>query len=164
MTHAPTPPMLCARCRRPLDARARYEDGRLVGVDYLHPTIALPEDHLPQPISSGGPASAVTVCDFCAAPGATWQYPARSFPMAIQLAGPDGDSGITTHRSQGAWGACQRCHDAIEAGDWNAVTYRALRHYRASLRPHMEPGVRALWRAFQQHRTGPPTPRSTSSR
>ncbi len=157
--HAP-PPMLCARCRRPLDAGSRYEGGRLVGINYMHSAIALPEDHLPEPIPDDGPASAVTVCDFCAAPGATWDYPARSFAMAqVERLPPSGDPDTTTHRSQGAWGACQRCHDAIEAGDWNAVTYRALRHYRASLRTSMEPAVRALWRTFQRHRTDPPRPR-----
>ncbi len=48
----------------PLDARSRYEEGRLVGIDYTHPAIALPEDHLPEPTSGDGPASPVAVCDF----------------------------------------------------------------------------------------------------
>jgi hypothetical protein len=157
MSHNLPADMLCGRCRRPLDELKRYEGGRLVGIDYLHPAVALPEDHAPEPIPARGPASAVTACDFCATPGATWEYPARSFDTAevVRLLA-QGETDLTIHRSKGAWGACNRCHDAIEAGDWNKLMYRALRRHRASLRPSIEPRVRALWFAFERHRTGPP--------
>lgn len=57
--------------------------------------------------------------------------------MAIELAGPDDDTGTTTHRSQGAWGACQRCHAAIEAGDWTGVERDLVSGRIASLlHPH----------------------------
>ena len=157
MNDPPPPPMLCARCRRPLDGRRRYVGDRLVGVDYAHPAIVLPEDHAPEPIPNAGPLSAVTVCDFCAAPGATWKYPARSFDIAeVERLLPGGGTDTTTRRSDGAWGACDRCHDAIEAGDWDSIMDRAMRHHRASLRPTIEPAVCALWLAFERHRTGPP--------
>ncbi len=157
MNDPPPPPMLCARCRRPLDGRRRYMGDRLVGVDYTHPAIEFPEDHVPEPIPGEGPVSAVTVCDFCTAPGTTWEYPAVSFDVAeVERPLPGGGTDAITHRSDGAWGACDRCHDAIEASDWNSITYWALRHHRASLRPIIEPAVRALWRAFERHRSGPP--------
>jgi hypothetical protein len=157
MDDSPPPRMLCARCRRPLDRERRYEGATQVGVDYRHPPIALPEDHLPEPIPDDGPISAVTVCDFCATPGAAWEYPAHPFQTAevLRLL-PEGEiDTITRHSSDGAWGACERCHDDIERGDWNRVVYRALRGERASLRPVLEPTWRTLWRAFETHRCGP---------
>jgi hypothetical protein len=157
MQDPPSPRMLCARCRRPLDWKPRYEGDTLVGFDYRHPPIALPEDHPPEPIPDQGPVSAVTVCDFCATPGTPWEYPAHPFETAgvLRLLA-DGEIDTTIHRSAGAWGACEQCHDDIEHGDWNRVAYRALRRQRASLRPALEPAWRALWRAFEEHRCGPP--------
>ncbi len=103
--HAP-PPMLCARCRRPLDAGSRYEGGRLVGINYMHSAIALPEDHLPEPIPDDGPASAVTVCDFCAAPGATWDsHPAVTpTPPRTVPKGPGAHASAATMPSRLATG------------------------------------------------------------
>ncbi len=126
----------------PLDARSRYEEGRLVGIDYTHPAIAaLPEDQLP----SRSPATGRRRRLRCATsalrrgpPGSTrrarspWPRSSGSF-LAVTPASP-----LTVPKGPGA--ACQRCHDAIEAGDWNSVTYCALCRYRASLRPIMEPG------------------------
>jgi hypothetical protein len=155
------PRMLCGRCRRPLDWQPYYEGGQRVGFAYSHPAIALPEDHAPEPIPEEGPVSAVTACDFCAAPGPSWEYPARPFTTTDVLQvtpGGELDAVFSSviYRSDDAWGACERCHDDIEAGRWNRVTYRALRRHRASLRAELEPTMRALWAVFEEHRSGPP--------
>jgi hypothetical protein len=54
------------------------------------------------------------VCDFCAMPSVSWQYPARSFDAMPGVFG-----------SLGEWGACETCHDLIERQNWTALAKRS---------------------------------------
>lgn len=63
----------------------------------------------------------VEVCDFCLIEGPTWDYPA-------------GEMEIVGHplinRSDDEWGACDECHDLIEAGNVNGLVYRMVYIHR----------------------------------
>ena len=61
------------------------------------------------------------ICDFCNGNPKElpieWSYDAR--PMTIDLGG-------LISASDDAWGACQKCHELIEARDWPALADRCI--------------------------------------
>ena len=88
-------------------------------------------------------------CDFCTAPDPPWTYPAEDFIIAM----PDGpDVG-----SEGGWGACEHCHDLIEADDRRGLLMRsALRfavRYQINFSAVVEP-IERNQQGFFDHRTG----------
>lgn len=150
------PATLCRQCRRPLDSVELYLDDKLVGYDYVHTALDVRGDgHEPDPILRADAAgSAVTVCDFCAAPGPRWTYGCLPFNYEGINAGSADD-----------WAACDRCHDLVEAGEWDELAERG----QAGMTFHtgitissrqlsfMRDKVRAMHQQFVAHRTGPAT-------
>lgn len=91
-------------------------------------------------------------CDFCHARLPEWRYPCESFTVTFR--------GHPMPGSTGAWLACQRCHELIQAEDWETLADRAVRGFEM-LPPQVVEEVRnaikRFHQAFNEHRTGPPT-------
>lgn len=148
-------PMKCAACGVGLDQREDWAGGVHVGTTYFHgidrgcrSMVLVPTDD--------DDLDRVGMCDFCSASGAPWTYPCDDFTSTVAVH-PDGSS--MSHGSVGAWGACDACHDLIEAGDFAGLAERALdalglavggAHAARALA-----GMRALHEGFRAHRRGP---------
>lgn len=98
------------------------------------------------------------VCDFC-----TGVPIVASFPCAaVMIATAD-----VTHVSRDPWGACQECHDLIDADDRHGLLDRSAASLEAANGPFDE-GTRVFMRntlegiqeQFFMGRIGPPTLRS----
>lgn len=91
-------------------------------------------------------------CDFCSEPNPGWCYPAQTFQ------GPT--IGKDLYVSVAEWGACDTCHDLIEANDREALVDRFLVRWEAKngQRPDhddLRALVLALHGQFWDNRTGP---------
>lgn len=96
-------------------------------------------------------------CDFCGDPHTVaWRYPCRDFAQSV--AGKD----HLRFASISYWGACDVCHDLVEAGHWDRLRRRSLRLFHAA-HPGLpseavvavEAELPTLWLRFQRHRSGP---------
>lgn len=98
------------------------------------------------------------VCDFCAAVDPTWTYPCHDFIVDFTIIGLPGD------RKVGAWGACDTCHDLIEADDWDGLREHCIAtepdHARVAAIPQgrflLDKMFDILWRQFRENRCGEP--------
>lgn len=99
------------------------------------------------------------VCDFCATPNPSWEYPAGpfvaptpSFPTPVDYASAD------------SWGACDKCHALIEADDIKGLVDRAMEHHPQvtllpkKMRPLLRDDIERFHRRFLAKRTGPARP------
>lgn len=160
MTHLGplAPATLCRTCRRPLDSVEKYSGETLVGWEYVHTLLDVQRgqaDHAPDPILRDDAAgSAVTVCDFCSAPGPRWTYGCLPFNYNGIPAGSDGD-----------WGACDSCRELIDADRWGDLADRSIEsmlfHSKGAAnrqqKEFMRRQVLAMHQQFATHRTGPAT-------
>lgn len=55
-------------------------------------------------------------CDFCSNEKVTWSYPCKSFTYIEGIIG-----------SEGAWAACDRCHNMIEKEMHQTLAYYAIK-------------------------------------
>lgn len=77
-------------------------------------------------------------CDFCSVrTPPTWLYPCEDFVMQ--------KLGSSDQVSTGAWMACERCGELIEAGNWEGLANRAVDEY---VKMKGTPVPRALRRAL----------------
>lgn len=100
------------------------------------------------------------VCDFCSTPfepgESCWTYPCDVFVYPFQS-----EPG-TLEWNSGPWSACKDCHGLIEAGDLKALSAYAVAREIAQdpdaeqFRTSLTAMIRALHRAFNEHRTGEP--------
>lgn len=159
--HPLAPATLCRTCRRPLDSIEFFDDDdRPIGFRYLHTALDVDRgnaDHEPDPILRDETiGSAVTVCDFCSAPGPRWTYGCEPFRYQGLDAGSADD-----------WAACDRCHELIAGCHWrrladrsmDSMAFRAPYPPSAPQRAAMRRHVMDMHQQFAQHRTGPPTSR-----
>lgn len=95
------------------------------------------------------------VCDFCLSPDPLWDYPAAEMEVLSSIC----------NRSDDEWGACQKCHEYLQAGDIEGlVCWSVEQQRRLSAEYDMPP--RTVHLAMQRYnilrfmdaRTGPPTP------
>lgn len=94
------------------------------------------------------------ICDFCSEPNPRWQYPASDFIMHVP--GPD------DYGSEGAWAACDACHDLIEAGDGDGLAKRSADKFARNTpgmpRSFLLSRIRELHEGFWSRRKGPAQP------
>lgn len=145
-----TPPrrMICRSCHRPLDALDAL-DGELTYVHAVIPEVVFGRCDKLDPIDVGDDVGdLIGVCDFCSVGLPRWNYPAADFELPTPPGVPFGSM------SQGAWGACDECHDLIEIGHWNDLANRSLDKWPPEARAKLRPWVTAMHKEFKAHRTG----------
>jgi hypothetical protein len=149
--------LMCQVCHRPLDVITDTE-GNLQ--DYWHASgISIGPEHDPVP-TPRVEELAQLICDFCSIPEGHWRYPTATFSTPDLPAGYHARAQLPTAfiepRSIGDWMACDDCHDDIEAGHWDHLAKRSVRHQPVAVRPFMLDAVRSLHREFAKNRSGPP--------
>lgn len=88
-------------------------------------------------------------CDFCSAPFPAWVHPSADFIMAEGWASADG-----------AWAACDTCHELIEAEDRRALAERAFRTVPGGVpraaRNEVRTKIQRMHQGFWKGRNGVP--------
>lgn len=152
-----TPLMMCKNCRRPLEPTDHYIGKRYVNSTYRHAVevAGVHCEKLEAVIRSEFPGSPVVVCDFCAAPGAEWTYPAQSFHQIDAI--NDSHTHRLTYSSTGDWACCDQCHDSIERNDWTEMANRAMLHRKGQTKADRRASRTYLmnfWDNFRRYRNG----------
>ena len=145
---------ICATCRRRLIPTDQLDDaGRRIGTTFEHQLVAVGEvpcsNLVVIPVESAAAhPDQVSVCDFCGGTGVAWRYPADDFPTP-------GDPELVM---TGEWMACYPCHADIQAKSWDRMAERQGRVHGFFMTRQARTHFVGIFRAFDMHRTGEPTP------
>lgn len=155
-------PMICSACGYGLENYEQWTNGVLQGVTYAHGYLPPDVDpnHEINPIPRPADNMEVKgVCDFCISPDPIWTYPCKSFSIEIGMKVEPGGTDTKSYGSVSDWGACQQCHDDIEADRWTAIAERNLDYEpirrQEPIRSYLIVKLEEMYKAFRLHRTGP---------
>lgn len=157
------PGMVCGTCGYGLETYELWENGKLTSSRYEHGYLPpeIDRSHEIKPIlrDTLKESEILGFCDFCLAPNPPWTYPCGSYHVAIGTKNITGGTATESYGSVGDWGACDACHDDIEADCWGNVLERNLRsdpeRMVEPLRTLLSIKIREMWRDFERSRTGP---------
>lgn len=154
--------MICSACGYGLEGYEEWIGTKLQRISYRHGY--LPPDidphHKPVPVPRPDNDTEVKgVCDFCIASDPIWVYPAKSFHIDIAERQEPGSVHTSSYGSVGDWGACQTCHDDIEADRWDAIMERNLGSDPIRgiepIKTLLKLKLAEMYKGFRLHRTGP---------
>lgn len=155
------PEMVCDTCGYGLENYEQWVGGKLESSKYMHgflPPEVPPHEPVPRPRPANH-AEVKGVCDFCLERDPAWIYPCESYGTIIGTKLESGDLKAEHYGSVGDWGACDTCHDFIEAGDWESMLERNLNSHPERLiepvKSLLKKAIREMWRGFESNRTGP---------
>lgn len=95
------------------------------------------------------PIPGMGVCDFCTEIPVRWAYPCGLVVV---------ETPIGTHASSDPWGACDPCHELIEAGDQEGLVQRALANFDGPVPAELAAMFHEVQAAFFAARLGDARP------
>lgn len=162
----------CRTCNTRVNPSYDLQTGQPQPGNFRH---ALAIDHPVDPIPEIEDENPTTlVCDFCSEPNPTWLYPCvminQAGPGGVAITGdlvaidPEGNPRVMAlYEDNPDFGACQTCHDLIEAGEDVKLAIRSIErfvgvHGDSVPQEYVVNMVTAVHSRFWQTRNGPAQP------